>query len=344
MPDIFFWILLPLTVVGLALLVWVIGFWPYRINEWYSEGFAKSVVELVQLAASVATVFVTIAAANDKPKWFDVLIVAVVCVTVWRIAQFIADWKSKAGERAKRAALESMQRTALSRVKLLSILRGLLRKRVERIERARMELPPGGYKASISTMRGALDPERHINDVLEALVGYFQSLRPDTSETHQAEVRIGLYIAQGGQAVPVEWFSVKQRSREIYRSFREQPDHFRLNCQERPAHVVRCLNERRAYTVEDCEAAAEADLFRYFSHEQRSYLKSLFVCPLGDLPIVDESGSVEFVRSAIVADSDLPRYFLASEERLYCEGVDFFQTRLLLEFNLRVLMNTGGKS
>lgn len=344
MPDVFFALLLLVGLVGSVLLCWVLFFWSSRLQTWYSEGFAKSIVEIVQLIASAAAVYVTIATTVDKPKWFHTLIAAIVCVSVWRIVQFFADGKSKAADREKFAALDAFQRTALGRVKLLSILRGLLRKRVERIERTRSELVQGGARTSIATMRQALDPERHINDVLEALVGYFRSLRPDTEETQRAEVRIGLYIAQDGQAVPVEWFSVKERSREIYRSFREHPEHFRLDSADRPAHVVRCLNDRRAYIVEDCEAAAAEGSFRYFGDEQRVYLKSLFVCPLGDLPIVGESGNVEFVRAAIAADSDLSGYFRERDERLFGEGVDFFQTRLLLEFNLRVLMNAGGRT
>jgi hypothetical protein len=181
-PDLFFVTLLLGTILGVGLLFWILFGWSDWLQRNYSDGWAKSLVELVQLVAGVVTVFVTISATEDKPRWFHTLIAGLICVAVWRVTQFIADGKSKKIEKSRMDRLSAFEQLALQRAKLLACLQQLLRIRVERVERVRESIAMGA-RSSINTARPAIAPETQINDILEALVGFFQLLRPDTEDT-----------------------------------------------------------------------------------------------------------------------------------------------------------------
>jgi hypothetical protein len=116
---------------------------------------------------------------------------------------------------------------------------------------------------------------------------------------------------------------------------------FRLEKSDRSSHVVRSLLEKQSYVVDDCVRAAQGDEFHFLNETQPTYLRSLFVCPIHELPMLIADDRVELVSAVIVADSDLPNYFQQELGSIYREAVVYFSTRLQLEFNLQILLKRG---
>ena len=78
--------------------------------------------------------------------------------------------------------------------------------------------------------------------------------------------------------------------------------------------------------------------FFYFNGAQRSYLRSMISCYLGE--VCEESGTMK--KAALVVDTDVPDFFKETD----CPSLDFclreFRSRIKLEMLLMALLANRG--
>jgi hypothetical protein len=215
------------------------------------------------------------------------------------------------------------------RTRLLTALRGLVNIKRQRI-RAEMG-NPNPSRHLIQRAREGLDPEGQIAIILERMADFLHQQLPPREQSTRQNFRIGLYVDRDGVMKPLDGFDFHAKKHDPFTSYLDHEARFRVDNQTNPAHVVKCVQERRLLIVPDC--AREAG-FQHFNEEQKTYLKSLAAYPI--IPF-RQSARAERA-AALVVDTDVAGFF-QEEQR---EAMDFvmqeFGARLSLEDMIQKLL------
>src|SRR5205807_221490 len=85
----------------------------------------------------------------------------------------------------------------------------------------------------------------------------------------------------------------------------------------------------------DCVKAAERDEFHFYNEQQRSYLRSLVACWIGE--VCTANGTM--AQAAIVIDTDAPGFFQEDDETKIRCCIEEFSARISLEMALDALIS-----
>jgi hypothetical protein len=324
-----------LAVVGLLALLATFIYWR-SVGKYVGEATGKVAVEIVQGLALLATLGTGFAATDKRDIWFRPAVAAGACVVIWKVLQVVLDARRKAVEANLKTEAEGYRRQAATYARLIGVLCASVQRKVSRLRKAvkrRSGAPP-----RIEHVRSALTPHPHLEDLLDAVGSFFCDQLPE-SESRVRGFRVGVYIAQNGVMVPVHGVHTRDPGNNPFTSAATHPERFRLDAAQ-PAHVVRAAEQRGMIVVEDCESAADAGQFVFFTEAQRGYLKSIVSYPLGMIQV----DATTMTPAVLVIDTDAPGFFKDSERESLRYFLHEFGVRIRLELLLLALVERQGSS
>jgi hypothetical protein len=310
---------------GIGLTGW---YWS-TIGRWASDVAVKVASVVVKLIAGSATVGGAYAAAN-KDEWLFPAIAGLVCIVIWEVLEKLIDNRVKAVERIDKLALIRAEQVCEARTELLTVFRRSVAEKTNRLLR---KLPNRRDNPSAALIRSALTPDDHLGDLLLSLAVYFSEQLPaDRSET--SNFRVGLYVARDGGIEPLRAVNLNNPSYDVFSSYRQHRESFRLNATERPSHAVNCINRRQTIIVEDCEFAAAKGEFHFFNDNQRGYLRSMLAYYLDQ--VCCDDGTPVF--AALIVDTDSAGFFRETDRDALEFCLREFGTRVKLELLLHSML------
>jgi hypothetical protein len=318
------------TILGL---VGIAGLWLWwdAAGSFLAASWPKMVIEIVQWLSLVVAAGSAYANATDKPDWFPTTIWGIFCVGAWKTVHWLAEKRIKEEDQTIKEQLDRANQLAVQLTGLLGALRGAVREKVKRLcKEVRRQLS----KPGIASVRNALTPEPHLQDLLNSLAVFFQSQLPEP-DARASNFRIGVYIERGEVMTPVHGVELKNPGYNPFTSFESHKDRFRLGPENAlPTEAVICVRQKGLAIVEDCEASAKVGKFFFFNDSQASYLRSMVAYFLGQ--VSDEHGKM--ARAALVADTDVAGFFKEKDRASLAFCLLEFGMRLRLEMSLLALL------
>lgn len=317
-----------LALLGIAALFYVRRKW-CTIGSQIQDLAPKVVAEVVQCLAGVTALGAGYAAATDRVEWLRPSIAGAACLVVWKILQILVDNRVLSADRVDKKELERRTRFGEFLVKLLSAIRfGVMRK----VKRLRKETKRTG-RPGLARVRRALTPEPHLEDLLESLAGFLVAQVPDY-DGGDPNFRVGVYVNRDGHMVPVHAVSWNDPGFNPFTSFEAHGVAFRLDTEEAPSHVVRCIRIKAPIVVPDCLSASQEGSFFYFSDGQRTYLRSLTMHYLGK--VCDRIGTM--TEAVLAIDTNVAGFFREDRREFLEYCLREFTVRLRLELLLLALL------
>lgn len=324
---------------GTLFFVLVLAFWSW-MRTWYRDWIPKIGVLAFRLMAAVAGVLRIAAGSTSEPgaapSWLPLLIVAAIGYALWEGIGLIGDTRLKAEKEDQKKqiddfvqAVEDAEADVERSGQLSSTIRDLANKKLQRVREAfrASELAKG----SLAEVRLGLSPVQHGRSVLEHFAQHLRNAVRVAGGRLGQNFRVALYAEQDGYLQPVDAFDLKTQRHDPLSSYSEHRERFRLDNFDRPAHVVRCLQEGRMLIVEDCENAVAFD---HFSPPQRVYLKSMIAYPLTNFSV----DGTTVCKAVIALDTDEPGYFREDHAGLLETEIEEFAVRLSLEYAIAALL------
>jgi hypothetical protein len=331
-PNLFFAVLLALTIVGLFAVLVVWRSWE-SVSGIVTDLRAKYSARAIQLLSGSVSVMGAYEAAH-KEDWWLPAITGVVCVVVWEVLKDVVDSKVKAADKLDKAALARAEAESKSRTELLTVFR---RSVTDKTKRLMGKLAKRTDRVSVMLVRSALTPDDHLDSLLQALAVFFHEQRPaDSAET--TNFRVGLYALSNGVMEPLRAVNLNNPSYDVFSAYRAHKASFVLDAKEKPSHTVTCVNQRQTIIVEDCVASAAKGEFHFFHDNQRGYLRSILAYYLDQVCCEDGTLAV----AALVIDTDLAGFFRDAERESLEYSLREFGARLKLELLLHSMLLTRG--
>jgi hypothetical protein len=138
---------------------------------------------------------------------------------------------------------------------------------------------------------------------------------------------------------PLRAINLNNPSYNVFSSYCLHEPSFRLDANEKRAHVVHCVRQRTTIIVEDCIEASNRGAFHFFNEDQQGYLRSMVAYYLGE--VCDLDGTM--TEAAIAVDTDAPGFFCEGDR----DSLEFclreFGARLKLELLLHSILATREK-
>ena len=331
-PNIFFSILLALTVTGVlvAMHVWNST---EMVRETVTDVRAKYAARIVQLLSGFVSLRGVYEAAN-KEEWWLPAVTGLVCLVVWEVLKDVVDSKVKAADKLDKAALSKSEAESKIRTELIAVFR---RSVADKTKRLMNKLTKRKDKVSVILVRSALTPDDHLDALLQALAVFFQEqLPPGSAET--TNFRVGLYALQNKVMKPLRAVDLNNPGYDVFTAYKAYESSFLIDAKEKISHTVRCVNMRQTIIVEDCIASAETGDFHFFNDNQRGYLRSMLAYYLDQVWCAD--GTI--VVAALVIDTNAAGFFreVNRESLEYC--LREFGVRIKLELLLHSMLLTRG--
>jgi len=331
-PQVIGTILAGFAIAGVLSIILVVCNWN-KVGRVVNDLLAKLLKGVVKLIAGVASIGGAYAAAQ-KEEWWLPAILGMICLVLWEGLEKLIDNRVKATDKVDKDALTRAEQESESRTELLTVFRNAVSEKIKRLMRA---MTKRKEKPSTTLVRSVLTPDDHLGKLLERLAAFFSEQLPKTAPS-TTNFRVGLYVDRTGTMAPLSSVNLNNPSYDVFTSYREHQQSFRLDCADRPSHAVKCVNTRQSIIIEDCEAAAAVGEFDFFTENQRSYLRSLLAYYLGE--VICDDGTTTM--AALVIDTDLAGYFRKSER----ESLEFclreFAARIKLELLLQALLTARG--
>lgn len=321
-------------------------FWWKHVQNLYQDTYTKLTVEAVQILTVFAAIGGTYAAIEDKANWRPTAIAGAICFSLAKVTQIIADRKSKQLQADLQAQVEEWRRKAeraeaegVNRTRLLTTLREPVRRKYLRVRSEVEQCALRKQGASIKHIRRSLACRQHIEDLLLSLALYFRAQGPQAEQAeHHYQFRIGLYVEVNRVMQPLYGVSSKDLNYDPFTSYRTIEHFFNLDTTAHASHTVRCVRDKQLIIVPDCAEAERRGQLVFFHPQQRTYLKSLAACYLGQM-CSTKGGLGE---AALVLDTDKAGFFKLEAETSLKLTVEEYSARLSLESGLLALTSIKG--
>jgi hypothetical protein len=328
--------------LSLAIVALVLVWWGWKtIREWYQEWWAKIIIEVAQLLTVAVGLGLALVSPDEKPRWLPAAILGMFNFSLWKVVAIVGERKTKADlkegvdDAAKaRADANRASRESVRRTKLLTVLRDSVYVKRQRLLEHLRSLTSGGKNPSIRDADKGLLPKKHIDDLLRRLLLFLQQLQPTDSEQAQHQnFRVGFYVCSDGAMKPLYGID-RQDGSFPFSSFEKHGDRYRLDCARERAHVASCVREGMLIIVPDCVAAEKEGTFTFYNSQQRTYLRSLVVAPMVEVPMKDGT----LTEAALAIDTDIPGWFREEDRDFIRLYLDEFAARLSLEMSILALV------
>lgn len=322
-------LLLLLAVIAAVCLVLSVIYWQ-SVGRMVGDLWVKWLALAVKLLAGYGSVRGAYESAESKGDWWYVAVLGVTCLVLWEALEKLIDNRVKASDKINKEELLRVERICEARTELLTVFRQAVNDKVRRLLQAvsrRRDQP------SAALVRSALNPEPHLDELLQGLAVYFAEQVPDEHGPTR-NFRVGLYVGRDGVMTPLRAVNLNNPSYDVFSSYRAHQPAFRLDVAANASHCVTCVRRRETIIVEDCIVAAKARNFSFFNDNQRSYLRSMVTYYLDQVCGPDGTMTV----AALIVDTDAPGFFRESER----DSLDFclreFGSRIKLELLLHALL------
>jgi hypothetical protein len=348
MADLANWILGALAVGGF-LVLFATYFSDRLLEQLHQQQRLKFFVEGMVFASGVPVVGRSFAADSaSREPWYWSSVWGILGVLMWRWVAIRSEHKAQQSikkfdqvrsEKDReietfRTKAQVAEREATLRTKLNVYLRKLVEQKRQQVCGV---LRNRGFKkgTSIRTAEDCLEPKKHMDHVLRAMLLFLREQLPDSEESTHRKFRAAFYREDdNGQMVLYHGVGDDNRTENPHTSYRTHADHFRVNNTSSPSVVVVCAREQRLVVVSDCLVATEQGSFAFFRPEQRTYLCSVAAFPVTEA--IDKDGKLR--TSVLVVDTDVPGFFSGEQCSLTKTCMSAFAARLSLEMALLALV------